>query len=123
MTDELLHENADMNARLNNMKTQYGWIDPDRYVAEEGLFVLHKVGQRYVGVMPLIFTSALIVGTVGDKNTYLDRWCYRSVQDAIAAGDAWDGDWPKTEPQGWHRHPATGRRRENGDPSMEEVRM
>jgi hypothetical protein len=73
--------------------------------------------------MPLIYTGALIYGASANQYGYMDRWCYHSVQEAIAAGDAWSGDWPNVEPEGWHRHPGTGRRREGGDPSKEEVRM
>lgn len=37
---------------------------------------------------------------------------------ARAALDRWDG---RGEPQGWHRHPASGRRRPDGDPAQEHV--
>jgi hypothetical protein len=46
-------------------------------------------------------------------------WCYPDYASALAALDAWDGEG---EPLGWHRHPDTGRRRENGDPAKEEIR-
>jgi hypothetical protein len=65
--------------------------------------------KRYACVMPLLFTHAIIVGRIGDNNSYEDRWCYGSAEQAIAALDAWDGTG---EPQGWHRHPMTGRRRD-----------
>lgn len=51
---------------------------------------------------------------------YGDRWCYSSIWDAMEALAAWNGE-EGTEPQGWHRHPYTGRRRENGDPSKEVI--
>jgi hypothetical protein len=117
-----LHEDPGMNERLNLMRDQYGWID-ERYDPEQGFYILREVGKYYLGVLPFAYTAAVIVGTIGDRFGYLDRWCYHTVRIAIAAGDAWDGNWPHTEPEGWHRHPGTGRRRENGDPSTEEVRM
>jgi hypothetical protein len=39
---------------------------------------------------------------------------------ALAALERWDGNG---EPTGWTRHPATGRRRPDGDPDREHVRQ
>lgn len=116
-------DNMDLDDRLQAMKQRWGWVDADRYREDDGFFVLREQGAYYIGVLPLMYTGAVIIGSKGNYRTYLDRWCYHSVEEAIAAGDAWSGEWPSTEPEGWHRHPATGRRRENGDPSTEEVRM
>lgn len=63
-------------------------------------------------LMPLMFTCAIVSEL--DRHGYGDRWCYKSIEDAKAALDAWDGK-DGTEPEGWHRHPSTGRRRENGE--------
>lgn len=68
-------------------------------------------GDRYAAIFQFMFTHAIIVGCVGDVMRYDDRWCYGSYDKAKAALDAWDGT-PGTEPDGWHRHPATGRRRD-----------
>lgn len=79
-----------------------------------------QISGLRVAVMPLAFTSAIIIGRphwVG----YEDRWCYHNTDAALAAAQLWDGPWPGTEPAGWHRHPATGRRREGGDPATEYV--
>ncbi len=67
-------------------------------------------GRRIAFIMPLMFTHAIIVARIGDEYSYDDRWCYHAYASAKAALDAWDG---VGEPIGWHRHPATGRRREN----------
>jgi hypothetical protein len=64
---------------------------------------------QYSAIMPLLFTHAIIVGRIGDYSGYEDRWCYGGLSKAQAAHNAWDGTG---EPEGWHRHPATGRRRE-----------
>lgn len=64
---------------------------------------------RYSAIMPLLFTHAIIVGRIGDRVGYSDRWCYGGLSKARTAHNAWDG---QGEPDGWHRHPATGRRRE-----------
>jgi hypothetical protein len=71
---------------------------------------------RWACVMKLMFHAALIVASPRAWlfGTYEDRWCYRDEAAAAKALDDWDG---AGEPQGWHKHPPTGRRRdENGDP-------
>lgn len=68
---------------------------------------------RWAGLFKFMYTTAIIVGRFGDHNNYDDRWCYHNETDAKAALDAWDGQYPG-EPEGWHRHPLTGRRRVNG---------
>lgn len=72
---------------------------------------------RYAAIMPLMFTHAIITGRIGNKDMYEDRWCYAGYDKAAAALEAWDGTG---EPDGWHRHPGTGRRREEGNPELEE---
>lgn len=74
--------------------------------------------RRYVSVMPLIYTQAVIWGYVDDSWGYEDRWCYHDAETALAAATAWNGEG---EPEDWHRHPRTGRRRINGDPEQEYV--
>lgn len=64
------------------------------------------------------FTAAILADITQDG--YGDRWCYANIEQARAALEAWDGA-NDTEPQGWHRHPDTGRRRPNGDASREYI--
>ena len=64
-------------------------------------------GRRWASTFQFMFTAAIIVGRIGDRGGYGDRWCYHAHADAKAALLAWDGTG---EPNGWHRHPATGRR-------------
>jgi hypothetical protein len=54
-----------------------------------------------------MFTQAIITDI--DAWGYNDRWCYHSHLAAAQALEGWDGDG---EPEGWHRHPKTGRRRD-----------
>lgn len=68
-------------------------------------------------LMRLMFTHAIVADL--SSMYYGDRWCYHTFEAAKAALDAWDGEG---EPTGWHRHPDTGRRREDGDPQRETVR-
>lgn len=73
-------------------------------------------GGRYTAIWPLMFTHAIIVGSIGCYVGYDDRWCYESYDQAKAALESWDGTG---EPAGWHRHPTSGRRRVEGEPSSE----
>jgi hypothetical protein len=94
------------------------WLEPigdDQYT--------HRLARRlddnrYVAVLPLLFTWGVVVGRVVDETGYDDRWCYSSLEAAVAYATVWDGDG---EPEGWHRHPPTGRRRPDGDPTKEYV--
>lgn len=67
------------------------------------------VDGHEAAIYPLAFTHAIIYGL--NDFGYDDRWCYDSYEKAKAALEAWDGTG---EPQGWHRHPGTGRRIEDG---------
>src|SRR5258705_12348211 len=82
------------------------------------LFYTRFANGRDACIAKFMFTFAIL----SDLTEYGhgDRWCYESVWDAMEALAAWDGEG---EPQGWHRHPDTGRRREGGDPATEEVRL
>lgn len=70
-----------------------------------------------IAVVPMMFTYRLIVGRT-EAPLYDDCWCYHTLEAATAAAEAWSG---RGEPDGWHRHPPTGRRRPNGDPALEYV--
>lgn len=72
--------------------------------------------DRYVAIIPFIFTWGVVVGTT--HLSYDDRWCYHHLPTAVAAAHVWDGTG---EPDGWHRHPTSGRRRPNGDPEQEYI--
>jgi len=68
--------------------------------------------RRYVAVIPFIYTSGVVWGHIDSCTaTYEDRWCYHAVAAAVVHASAWQGP-DGEEPDGWHRHPATGRRRD-----------
>ncbi len=70
---------------------------------------------RWAAIFPLMFTHAIVVGKMGDMNGYDDRWCYHNYEAAHAALTEWQERGWEDEPLRWHRHPMTGRRRdENG---------
>jgi hypothetical protein len=62
---------------------------------------------RYAAIEKKLFTHAIVVGQIGNRETYEDGWCYPTFDAAKVALGAWDG---QGEPTGWTRHPATGRR-------------
>ena len=68
-------------------------------------------------VAPMIFNDRIMIGKIGDTMNVLDAWCYDKGL-AVPAAEAWD---PATqpEPDGWKKHPFTGRYREGGDPAKE----
>jgi hypothetical protein len=69
---------------------------------------------RLVIVERLFGHAALL--WVGTLQAHEDAWCYATCREAVAAAHTWDGTG---EPQGWVRHPASGRRRPGGDPERE----
>lgn len=79
-----------------------------QWLVENGKrFVKVLDGGRWAAVVPRLFTAAIQVGTIGDMHCVDDHWCYTNILEAQAALDAWDG---VGEPDGWRRHPRTGRR-------------
>ena len=63
-----------------------------------------------------MFTTAIAVALDGDLHSVADRWCYHTPSSAKSALDAWTGEG---EPDGWHRHPMSGRRRGDDPPPTE----
>lgn len=70
----------------------------------------------YGAVKPLIYHWTLIFGLIGNTDNYEDQWCYATRDKAMQALKSWSGEG---DPDGWHRHPRTGRRRPDGDPTKE----
>lgn len=73
---------------------------------------------RYAAAKPLLFHWTLVIGQIGDRFCYDDRYCYATADQAIRALTEWDGNG---EPTDWHRHPHTGRRRPDGDAAREYI--
>lgn len=70
-------------------------------------FVREIPNDHYAAIYPKMFTHAIITGRVGDRVSLGDCWCYPDFASAVRALAAWDGTG---EPQGWMRHPDSGRR-------------
>lgn len=73
-------------------------------------------GGFYGAVKRLIYHYTLIIGEIGNRDNFMDRYCYQDGGTAIAALAKWEGEG---DPEGWFRHPATARRRRDGDPAQE----
>lgn len=75
---------------------------------------------RGVYLLPMAFGNLrLAIGEIGSLS-FDDVWCYQAEQSDAAwrAALGWDGEG---EPEGWYRHPETGRRRPEGDATRELV--
>jgi|SRR5882724_8772351 len=68
--------------------------------------------------VPQIYNWLLAIGPL-HSDTYRDSWEYTVREPAIAAFVDWNGEG---EPEGWYRHPSSGRRRPDGDPAKEFIR-
>lgn len=75
-------------------------------------------GGFYIAIKPLLFHWTLILGPIGDKECYLDHYCYGDQGRALLGLIQWNG---KGDPNGWHRHAKTGRRRPEGNKDYEYV--
>lgn len=71
---------------------------------------------RIIGVNRLLFHWTLHVDI--HEGGYEDRYCYQMRYGALLAMGKWDG---AGDPEGWHRHPKSGRRRPGGDASKEYI--
>lgn len=91
---------------------------------EHGLLTSRQLPDgRWLTVQPLLFGQAQIgitrdAGTtlgealeVADFGAYDDVWHYATAADAIAAMDRWAFLQGEGEPDGWTRHPSSGRKR------------
>lgn len=87
-----------------------GRVDAFRWFPELGI---------YTATRRLLFHHTLFWGFIGDCETYEERWCYPDGASALRALIAWDAS-AGGEPDGWNRHPKSGRRRPGCNPQLEE---
>lgn len=83
------------------------------------LYARDLPGGAALWVVPMIFTTRIVIGSPGSQ-TVDDAWCFHDPGSAILAAISWDPE-SEREPQGWHRHPPSGRRRPGGDPEQEYI--
>lgn len=75
---------------------------------------------RIVELWPMLYNFRItITEPQNDGFTFDDGWCYTGDRLVAAkqAFDDWDG---KGEPQGWNKHPTSGRWRGDGTAASEE---
>ena len=86
-----------------------------KLIHENDYYAMRPVrnGTYWVGLHKYMFTTAILLGKMGDTTGFEDRWCYHSAAEAERALAMWDGE--TGEPEGWHRNPRTGRRRQDGN--------
>ena len=83
-------------------------LEPGEVVSGSHYFAMKTLPDgRRCGVVRLIyhFTMHVDINEIG----YEDRYCYRTLDGALRALADWDGEG---DPEGWHRNPKTGRRRD-----------
>lgn len=99
-------------------QAQSGWLT--RRACGDYLWVRALLGGRNVFLLEWRVGGVQL--SVGTGNGFFDdTWIY-DVEQADAGWRAalgWDG---QGEPEGWYRHPQSGRRRPDGDPAKEFVR-
>ncbi len=95
-----------------------GWAA--RRSGSDYLWVRELSDERAVFLLDMLFGNLRVA--IGDRRSQFfdDGWCYQAdrTEDAWRAALGWDGEG---EPEGWYRHPDTGRRRPGGDPAAEVV--
>ncbi len=74
---------------------------------------------RCVWLQRKMFTWAIVIGQA-NAACYDEHWCYETQEAAERALSAWN-PFDTPEPEGWIRHPRTGRRRPGGDASKEYI--
>jgi hypothetical protein len=90
--------------------------------AQERVPIRRLPDGRQLWLYPMMFTHKLCLGPADNALWFDDSWCYPTREAGMQALETWDPLNPETlEPDGWHRHPRTGRRRPDGDPTQEYV--
>lgn len=79
---------------------------PD-YVVESYIDLKQLPDGRYIGTHRLLFHWTLHIDI--DDVGYADRYCFATYELTKKAFDEWSGEG---DPDGWHRHPKSGRRKD-----------
>lgn len=109
------------------------WDNGDLSSQQPGALIRRFTERHYIAIVHFIYTKAIIIGYLADATGYNDRWCYETFWDAMSAASQWEPEIlirqyagqgyveVMNEPEGWHRHPRTGRRRPGGDASKQYI--
>jgi hypothetical protein len=92
------------------------------FLRSEGIDCIFPFDDKYwVGLKQFMYTTAIVRGAWYDEYGYEDRWCFKHGEHAFVALVTWAAEEFKDEPQGWHRHPISGRRRPEGNAELEYI--
>ena len=96
------------------------WRERITWNEERCSWTVKETDTHLIEVTQFMYTFAIVTTVKANLGEYDDRWCYKSLPDAIKAAVEWDPA-VEPEPEGWHRHPLTGRRRPDGNKSKEYI--
>jgi len=92
--------------------------------AHNGYLAPNPMGNgKWCALSRFAYTCAILTGNMFDDYGYDDRWCFDTFSLALHGLAEWQKRGFDGEPIGWHRHPDSGRRRPDGDPSKEYINL
>lgn len=81
-----------------------------------------ETATHFIEVVPMIGMTAIVTTPKDCTGIYDQRWDYGGLTIALCAAIEWETSGYSGEPALWARHLPSYRRREDGDPSTEEIR-
>jgi hypothetical protein len=95
-------------------------IDAEKHPPRDGGLSRILPDGRELRIYPMIYNARLVVSRSVSAPEYDNAWCYATLVGAVKAMVEWNPD-TELEPEGWIRHPGSGRRRPDGDKTREYV--
>lgn len=109
-----MHSDLEANRRISDFV--------EKLFSPGDIIVPEKDGEdRYFVIHRLMYHWTVQVYHYPMWEFYDNRWCFATKEMAVNAVAEWATRAFEGEPEGWHRHPPTGRRRTDGDPSTEYI--
>lgn len=107
-------------AKLRGIAAYQSPFDPETDINDRNrVWYLHK---RELGDGRTLYLEPMLPGhlslCLAHDKWNLERWCYHDHDAAWRAVLGWNG---KGDPEGWYRHPLSGRRRHESDPELEYI--
>lgn len=84
-----------------------------KFLEEQGYINICKKNGEWTAMFKFAFSTAIVSEI--HENGYSQRWCYHKHDVALAEFEKWDG---VGEPQYWHRHLPTLRRRDEDNKDL-----
>lgn len=109
-----------LRAKLEGTAAYQSPFDPDVDLEDpQRRWYLHKrelPDGRVLYLEPMLWGNLSLC--LAPDRWNLERWCFHDHDAAWRAVLGWNG---VGDPEGWYRHPATGRRRPDGTPASEYI--